>query len=169
MIIARGRLSQALRGSGDGNGGVLSRFGVSGELSAQIPFYPFVQHVEAPRSRPCGSTRQEIIPDLAHIFASQKRLESRRPIAQACRDSFAQRASHPIFPLKSESPFRLCDKVLWQELTQRGNEERFWLSGIAFLRFGEREHVFDERRIKEWHAHFKRVVHAHRVGIAQKR
>src|ERR1700751_3325945 len=104
MIIARSRLSQALRGSGDGNGGILARLGVSWKIYPQIPFPQFVHHVEAPWSRPRLSARQEIIPDLPLIFASQKRLEGRRPIAQACRDSVAQGAFHPIFPWKRETP-----------------------------------------------------------------
>ena len=88
-------------GSGDGNGGILSRLGISGKLSAQMSLHPFIEHIQAPWPRPRRSTRQEIGPNPPRIFAAEQRLESRRPIAQPRRDSSRAARLASNFPMET--------------------------------------------------------------------
>ena len=60
-----------------------------GILDCQVALGPFVQHVEAPGTRPGRAAVQEILPDCQRKSAIEPRLQRGRPIPQPDRHTFA--------------------------------------------------------------------------------
>lgn len=76
-------------------------------------------------------------------------------------------ALNPLVEGKSEALFvAAVADYGWQNVMERGAEHRFRAFSAPFELGWQPKRIFYQLMIKEWHAHFERVRHAHHVGVA---
>ena len=130
---------------------------------------PFIEHIQAPGTRPIGLADDEVLPRAPHGARIHVLPQRRREIRQILRETHAERTSEPDVPRQSECSLGLADDFIRQQVGKRLDQQGFRNIRRVFHALRQPADKLHEAVVEEWHADLERIGHAGGVGVAQKR